>query len=257
MMLKIASWNVNSLRVRLSHVLDWLNIHKPDMLALQEIKLENKDFPLDAFTSIGYHAVYAGQKTYNGVAILSRTPAENINTDMPQWSDPQRRILAATINNIRLINLYIPNGSDLDSPKYLYKLEWLKEMTAYLQQELAQHEHVVIVGDFNIAPEDRDVHDPAAWAGQVLVSEPERQVLRNWLTMGLQDSFRLFEQEPNSFSWWDYRAAAFRRNMGLRIDHIWISPALAKLCKISAIDKTPRKLDRPSDHVPVWAEFNI
>jgi exodeoxyribonuclease III len=256
-MFKIATWNVNSLRVRLPHVLDWLAAHKPDALALQEIKVEDKDFPIDAFTAAGYNAVFAGQKTYNGVAILSKLPLEDINTDMPNYSDLQRRILAATINGIRLINLYIPNGSSLDSPKYEYKLEWLKEITAYLQLELARYQKVVVVGDFNIALEDQDVHDPTAWQGQVLVSEPERQVLRDWAEMGMQDTFRLFEQEPESFSWWDYRAAAFRRNMGLRIDHIWASPALATLCKTCSIDKVPRKLERPSDHTPVWAEFKL
>jgi exodeoxyribonuclease-3 len=256
-MFKIATWNVNSLRVRLPHVLDWLATHKPDALALQEIKVEDKDFPIEAFSAVGYNAVFSGQKTYNGVATLSRHPQEDISTDMPNYTDLQRRILATTINNIRLINLYIPNGSSLDSPKYEYKLEWLKEITTYLQQELKQHEKVVVVGDFNIALEDRDVHDPVAWQGQVLVSEPERQVLRDWASMGMQDTFRLFEQEPDSFSWWDYRAAAFRRNMGLRIDHIWASPALAKLCQSCAIDKAPRKLERPSDHVPVYAEFEI
>jgi exodeoxyribonuclease III len=255
-MFKLATWNVNSLRVRLTHVLDWLNTHQPDALALQEIKLEDKDFPLDAFTTIGYNAVFIGQKTYNGVAIISKLPLSDIQTDLPDYTDPQRRILATTINHIRLINLYIPNGSTVDSDKYLYKLEWLENVTAYLKQQLAHYEKVVVVGDFNIAPEDRDVHDPAAWEGQVLVSEPERQVLRDWETLGFKDMFRLFEQEPESFSWWDYRAAAFRRNRGLRIDHIWASPALAALCHTCAIDKSPRKLERPSDHVPVWAEFN-
>ncbi|MFU8797681.1 MAG: exodeoxyribonuclease III, partial [Gammaproteobacteria bacterium] len=189
-MIKIATWNVNSLRVRLSHVLDWLAAHQPDVLALQEIKLEDKSFPLDAFSAVGYHAIFSGQKTYNGVALLSKIPLTDAY--IPDNTDPQRRILAATINNIRIINLYIPNGSSLDSEKYIYKLAWLENMTAYLQEQLSLYENVVIVGDFNVAPEDCDVHDPVAWQGQVLVSEPERQVLREWATLGLTDTFRLF-----------------------------------------------------------------
>lgn len=256
-MFKIATWNVNSLRVRLGHVVDWINLHQPDVLALQELKLEDKHFPLEAFSELGYHAAYVGQKTYNGVATLSKFPIEDIVTDLPHLDDPQRRILASTIQGIRIINLYVPNGSSTDSPKYIYKLDWLQKVAIYLEEQLAEHERVVVLGDFNIAPEDRDIHDPVTWAGHVLCSAPEREALSNWVKLGFQDSFRLFEQEPNSFSWWDYRAAAFRRNMGWRIDHILVSAALAEQCRSCAIDKEPRKLERPSDHVPVFAEFEL
>ncbi len=256
-MFKITTGNVSSLRVRLPHVLEWIAANQPDVLSLQELKVENKDFPLTAFSELGYHAAYSGQKTYNGVATLSKTPIDDIATDIPNLKDPQRRILAATINHIRVINLYVPNGSSPDSEKYVYKLDWLEKMALFLQQQLSEYEQLVVLGDFNIAPEDRDVHDPEIWKGQVLVSEPERKALSNWAELGLQDTFRLFEQLPESFSWWDYRAAAFRRNMGLRIDHIWVSAMLAKHCLSCSIDKAPRKLERPSDHVPVSAEFSL
>jgi exodeoxyribonuclease-3 len=254
-MLKIATWNVNSLNVRLPQVLEWLCVQQPDILALQETKLTDPDFPTLDIAEAGYRAVFAGQKTYNGVAILSRLPARDIVTDLPGLDDPQRRVLGATIGGTRVLNLYVPNGQAVGSDKYAYKLAWLDKLTAWLETELAQHPRLVMLGDFNIAPDDRDVHDPAAWVGQVLCSEPERTAFRRLLDLGLQDTFRLFPQEDQAFSWWDYRAAAFRRNLGLRIDHILASPALAATCVACQVDKAPRRLERPSDHAPVIAEF--
>lgn len=257
MMFKVATWNVNSLRVRLPHVLDWLIANQPSVLALQETKVEDKDFPLAAFEEVGYRAVFAGQKTYNGVAILSRTEVEDIVTDNPLFPDPQRRILAVTVQNVRIVNLYVPNGESVGSAKYEYKLQWLQKMADYLKQQLQSYPHLMVVGDFNIAPDDRDVHDPEQWRESVLCSEPERLALQNWLELGLTDCFRLFETETGHFSWWDYRAAAFRRNLGLRIDHILISQALVPSCRSCVIDKQPRKLERPSDHTPVMACFEL
>jgi len=249
--LKLASWNVNSLKVRLEQVLAWLDSSQMDILAIQETKLLDENFPLSAFVDKGYHVVFAGQKTYNGVAIISRYPVDDIITDIPDFDDPQRRILMATVAGIRLINLYVPNGSELTSDKYEYKLNWLQKVTAFIQQQMHLYPKVAVVGDFNIAPEDRDVHDPAAWEGAVLVSAPERAAFGQLLQLGLHDSFRNFAQEEQSFSWWDYRAAAFRRNRGLRIDHILLSHELKSLCRQSVIDKEPRKVERPSDHAPV------
>ncbi len=255
--MKIATWNVNSLNVRLPQVLDWLRDRQPDILALQETKLTDPDFPILDIANVGYQAVFAGQKTYNGVAILSRLPASEIVTDLPGLDDPQRRVLGATVGKVRVLNLYVPNGQTVGSDKYAYKLAWLDKLAAWLETELSRHARLVALGDFNIAPEDRDVHDPAAWAGHVLCSEPERAAFRRLLDLGLQDTFRLFEQAERSFSWWDYRAAAFRRNLGLRIDHLLASPALAATCTACQVDKAPRRLERPSDHAPVIAEFNL
>lgn len=251
-MLKLASWNVNSLKVRLDQVLDWLESSQVDVLALQETKLIDDNFPLQAFTDRNYHAVYAGQKTYNGVAVISRLPITEIVTDIPDLVDPQRRILAVTIGDIRLINLYVPNGAAVGSDKYVYKLQWLEKVSTFIQQQLVHHPKLAVVGDFNIAPEDSDVHDPLEWDGCILVSKEERLAFFNLLDLGLKDSFRLFPQEENLFSWWDYRAAGFRRNRGLRIDHILLNSALADNCLSSQIDKLPRKSERPSDHAPVW-----
>ncbi len=253
---KIATWNVNSLNVRLPQVLDWLRDRQPDILALQETKLIDPDFPTLDIANAGYRAVFSGQKTYNGVAILSRLPAGDIATDLPGLDDPQRRVLGATVDKVRVLNLYVPNGQAVGSDKYAYKLAWLEKLTGWLRDELARHPRLVMLGDFNIAPEDRDVHDPAAWAGQVLCSDPERAAFRRFLDLGLKDAFRLFPQEDRAFSWWDYRAAAFRRNLGLRIDHILVSPALAAVCTACQVDKAPRRLERPSDHALVVAEFN-
>jgi exodeoxyribonuclease-3 len=255
--MKIATWNVNSLKVRLPQVLDWLAANRPDILCLQETKLMDENFPATEIEDAGYRVVYAGQKTYNGVAIISREPATNIITDVPGLDDPQRRILGATIDGVRVLNLYVVNGQEVGSDKFEHKLHWLDRVTGYVRKQLQQHERFVVLGDFNITPEDRDVHDPEAWHERILCSTPERNALRKMIELGLTDTFRLFEQQENSFSWWDYRAAAFRRNMGLRIDLILASPALASDCTACTIDRETRRLERPSDHAPVIAEFNI
>lgn len=254
--MRIATWNVNSLRVRLEHVLDWLEQDKVDVLALQETKTKDPDFPVAAFAERGFEVSYSGQPTYNGVAIVSRRPMTDVLTDIPQLEDPQRRILAATIDGVRIYNLYVPNGQSVDSDKYQYKLGWLEALHSQIAGEVRQHEKCILLGDFNIAPEDRDCHDPEAWQGKVLCSEPERDALQKLLQLGFSDVFRQFEQEDESYSWWDYRAAGFRRNLGLRIDLILASTPLAASCLRCEIDKEPRKLERPSDHTPVFAEFS-
>lgn len=251
-MFKLASWNVNSLKVRLEQVLTWMESSDIDVLALQETKLIDDNFPLAAFTDKQYHVHYAGQKTYNGVAIISRLPISDVITDIEGFIDPQRRIMAATIGDIRLINLYVPNGEAIGSDKYDYKLRWLSHVRDFIKQQLQQYDKVAVVGDFNIAPEDCDVHAPEEWQNSVLVSPAERQAFAALLGLGLVDSFRLFTQEDMAFSWWDYRAAGFRRNRGLRIDHILLSKSLSQQCLSSQIDKIPRKWERPSDHAPVW-----
>ena len=253
--MKIATWNVNSLKVRLPHVLDWAREHEPDVIALQETKTTDDTFPADAIVEAGYRATYAGQKTYNGVAILSRSAPSEVQTDIAGLDDPDRRILAATVGGVRVVNLYVVNGREVGSEKYEYKLRWLEAVSEFVRTELERFERVVVLGDFNIAPEDRDVHDPEAWREKILCSTPERAALERMLDMGLQDTFRLFEQEENSFSWWDYRAAGFRRNLGLRIDLILASRAMAGRCTACTIDKTPRRRERPSDHTPVMAQF--
>ncbi len=253
--MKIATWNVNSLRVRLPQVLDWLAAEQPDILALQETKLPDDDFPEEAVRRAGYHCVYSGQKTYNGVAVLSRDPGQDMVTDLPGLEDPQRRVLGLSFGGLRLLNLYVPNGQAVGSDKYDYKLGWLDRLAAYSKHELARHEHLVLLGDFNIAPEDRDVHAPEEWQGMVLCSEPERAGYRRLVDLGLCDTFRRFESGTGLFSWWDYRAAAFRRNRGLRIDLILASRALCEKCTSSRIDTGPRRLERPSDHAPVVATF--
>lgn len=256
-MLKIATWNVNSLKVRLPHVLQWAAEARPDILALQETKCLDEAFPVDDIRAAGYEVVFSGQKTYNGVAILSRTHATDVVKDIPALGDHQRRILAATYGDVRVLNLYVPNGESVGSEKYEYKLRWFKQLTAYVVQELQRHSKLVVLGDFNVAPEDRDVHDPQMWEGNVLFSAPERAALADLLSTGLSDSFRLFPQEDRQYSWWDYRMVAFRRNMGLRIDHILVSAALRERCVSCHIDKAPRKWERPSDHTPVIAEFDL
>lgn len=253
--MRIATWNVNSLKVRLPHLLDWLATRQPDMVCLQETKQEDSQFPLDALRQAGYHAAFSGQKTYNGVAIISKAAPTEIIYGLPGFIDDQKRLIAATVNNIRTICVYVPNGQSVDSDKYQYKLAWLVALHEWLKKELARYPKLVLLGDFNIAPEDRDVHDPKAWAGNVLVSEPERAALRAIEQLGLCDSFRLFEQPEKSYSWWDYRMMAFRRNMGLRIDHILLSNTLVPACTGCTIDRAPRKLERPSDHAPVVAEL--
>jgi exodeoxyribonuclease-3 len=253
--MRIASWNVNSLKVRLPQVLDWLGKHQPDALCLQELKLEDANFPKAELEAAGYAAAYSGQKTYNGVAILSRTPAENIVCGIEGYDDPQRRVISADVGGVRLVCAYVPNGQSLDSDKYRYKLAWLAAFSAWLERELAHHPRIAVLGDYNIAPEDRDVHDPKAWEGQVLVSPPEREAFRRLLQLGFRDSFRLFEQPEKSYSWWDYRMNGFKRNLGLRIDHILLSPGIG--CASCAIDLEPRRNERPSDHAPVIAEIAV
>ncbi|UCG74063.1 MAG: exodeoxyribonuclease III [Chromatiales bacterium] len=254
--MRVASWNVNSLRVRQEHVTQWLADQAPDVLGLQEIKMPTADFPVEAFQAVGYHAVVNGQKTYNGVALLSRHPPEDVSLDLPGLPDSQKRVIAATYGELRAINLYVPNGQSVGSEKYEYKLSWLDALKAYLEEELIRYPRLVVMGDFNIAPDDRDVHDPETWRDKVLCSGPERERLAGLLSLGLQDSFRLFEQPKAVFSWWDYRAAAFRRKMGLRIDLLLVSSALAKECSASNVDIGPRRLERPSDHAPVYADFS-
>lgn len=255
--MKIATWNVNSLRVRLPHVLQWMETTQPDVLALQETKLQDANFPEATFTAAGYHVIYAGQKTYNGMAIISRIPLTDIVTDfLGDADDPQRRLLAATAGSLRIINVYVPNGASLDSDKYPYKLQWLEKLTQFITNEHQRYPHMVILGDFNIAPEDRDVHDPVLWEGHVLTSVPEREAFQKILTTGMSDAFRLLNQETE-YSWWDYRNGAFRRNLGLRIDHILISQALTARCVACYIDKIPRKWSQPSDHAPVMVELDI
>lgn len=255
MTFSIATWNVNSLRVRLPHVQAWLGVSKPDVLALQEIKLTDADFPYEAIQAAGYQAVVSGQRTYNGVALLTRAPAENIITDIPGLEDHQRRVLAATIAGVRVINLYVPNGESVNSEKYPYKLNWLKHLTLWLKDEIKEHAKLVVVGDFNIAPQNIDVYNPKAWEGQVLFSEPEREAFQGLLDLGLKDIFRVVHPELQAFSWWDYRMNAFKRKMGLRIDHILVTEALAAVCERCVIDEGPRALERPSDHAPVAARF--
>jgi len=252
--MKIATWNVNSLKVRLPHLLGWLAQQQPDVVCLQETKQQDADFPHAELQAAGYHSVCSGQKTYNGVAILSREPIADVRTGIPDFADEQKRVIAATIADVRIVCVYVPNGQSVDSDKYQYKLNWLAALTAWLKDELAKHPKLALLGDYNIAPEDRDVHDPQAWQGNVLVSEPEREAFKGLAALGLRDAFRLFEQDAKSYSWWDYRMLAFRRNQGLRIDHILISAALQ--CTVCVIDKAPRKLERPSDHTPVIAEVN-
>ena len=256
--MKLATWNVNSLNVRLPRVLAWLAAAKPDLVCLQETKLEDAKFPRQQLADAGYAAHYSGQRTYNGVALLVRDgigAATDILTALPGFADVQQRVLAATIAGTRVIGFYVPNGQAVDSDKYRYKLEWCRAATAFLASELARHPALALAGDFNIAPEDRDVHDPNLWRGQVLCSDPERRVFADWLALGLKDSFRLFEQPEKTFSWWDYRQLAFPKNRGLRIDHILLSAPLAAKCSGCWIDRNARKGEKPSDHAPVIAEL--
>jgi exodeoxyribonuclease III len=254
---KIASWNVNSLKVRLPQVLSWLESRQPDVLALQETKLTDENFPVEAIKAVGYQVAFSGQKTYNGVALLARSEIIDTVTDPAGLEDAQRRILAGTVNGVRIVNLYVVNGEAVDSEKYAYKLDWLRRVHLWLKVELAAHPRMVVLGDFNIAPDDRDVHDPEAWRGEVLCSEPERDALRRMLDLGFADCFRLTVQPEQQFSWFDYRAASFRRNRGLRIDLILASASLLQQCRHSSIDLEPRGWERPSDHAPVIAEFQI
>jgi exodeoxyribonuclease-3 len=255
--MQVASWNVNSLRVRLPQLADWLAANPVDVIGLQETKLTDDLFPQSQIESLGYQVIRCGQKAYNGVALLSRQALSAECPDIPGFQDEQRRVIAATSGGIRYVNVYIPNGQSPLSEKYTYKLGWLEALTGYLRAELAAHPKLIVMGDFNIAPDDRDVHDPAAWAGGVMVSEPERAALRGLLALGLSDTFRLFEQQPQIFSWWDFRTNGFRRNHGVRIDLVLASSALAGACRSSSVDYGPRRNDRPSDHAPALASFDI
>ncbi|HEX8786354.1 MAG TPA: exodeoxyribonuclease III [Telluria sp.] len=251
--MKLATWNVNSLKVRLPHLLQWLESNPVDVLCIQETKLTDDKFPVAEIEAAGYQVVFSGQKTYNGVAILSKHPIADVVRNNPHYPDEQQRLLAATIEGIRIICAYVPNGQAVGSDKYAYKMAWLEALHAWVREEMALHPQFAILGDYNIAPEDRDVHDPLEWAGQIHCSDGEREALRGLCGLGLTDAFRLFEQPDKQYSWWDYRQLAFRRNRGLRIDHILLSPALAQRCQSCAIDREPRKWEQPSDHTPVVA----
>lgn len=256
-MFKLATWNVNSIRARLPHVLDWLAAHQPDVLGLQETKVVDADFPYESLRSAGYHVVHSGQKGYNGVALLTRAPVADVAAAPPGLDGEQKRILAATAGPVRVVNVYVPNGERVGSEKYAFKLNWYAALRRYLAAELTRYPLLAVVGDFNVAPEERDVHDPRLWQNQVFFSEPERAALKLVLATGLADVFRRFEAAPGHYSWWDYRQGAFRRNLGLRIDHIFCSRQLAEQCRACFIDRTPRGLERPSDHAPVVAELDL
>ncbi|MBS0457625.1 MAG: exodeoxyribonuclease III [Proteobacteria bacterium] len=254
--MKIASWNVNSLNVRLGHLLQWLADARPDVVALQETKLEDHKFPDTALAQAGYRSVFSGQKTYNGVAILARQPLADVQSGIPGFEDPQKRVLAATVGGVRVVDLYVVNGQAVGSEKYDYKLRWLAALRDWLAEEIVRHPKLVVLGDFNIAPDDRDVHDAVVWNDDsILTSTAERAALRRLFDLGLHDSYRLFHDEGGQFSWWDYRQAAFRRNLGLRIDLLLASHALRASCVAAGIDRTPRSWERASDHTPVWVEL--
>ena len=254
--MKIASWNVNGIRARLDHVLDWLKVNQPDVLALQETKAMDEVFPFDVFKPLGYQVSIYGQKAYNGVALLTKKPLREIKRGVEGFKDDQTRVIIGDYNDVLIINVYVPNGQSVGSEKFDYKMRWLKHFYIYLETLLKTHQEIVILGDFNIAPADIDVHDPELWKNKVLCSEKERGWLTQILNLGFVDSFRLFEQQEGLYSWWDYRAAAYRRKMGMRIDLILISEVLKKDCVKSYIDETPRGKDKPSDHTPVLIELN-
>ena len=253
--MKLATWNVNSLKVRLPHLLEFLAAEAPDAVALQETKCADEAFPGAEIEAAGYRWVHNGQKTYNGVAVLTRDECVGVGRGIPAFTDVQSRVIGGNVCGMRVVSVYVPNGQSVGSDKYRYKLDWLAALTAWLQAELAEHPRLVVMGDFNIAPENRDVHDPLAWEGQVLFSEPEREALKRLIALGFVDAFRLFEQPEKSFTWWDYRMNAFRRNLGLRIDHILLSPALAPRARACRVELGPRRLERPSDHAPVVCEL--
>jgi exodeoxyribonuclease III len=255
-LMKLATWNVNSLAVRLPQVLDWLATHQPDVLCLQETKLTDDKFPDQALAAAGYRVQWFGQKTYNGVALITRTDATDVVKNIPGLDDPQARVIAGTVDGVRVIGAYFPNGQAIDSEKFVYKMRWLAALREWVACEVSAHPRLVLMGDYNIAPEDRDVYDPVAWAGQVLCTPEERAHFRGLIDLGLHDAFRLFEQPPKSWSWWDYRNLAFRRNQGLRIDHILVSEPLKARVSACVIDKLPRKNERPSDHAPVVLDLS-
>lgn len=257
--MKLASWNINSLNVRLPHVIDWLAANPVDVLCLQELKLPDEKFPEAQLKAIGYRSFYAGQKTYNGVAILTREDipfdAASIQRNIPGFEDPQQRLIAVTLNDTRVICAYFPNGQAPGTDKFAYKLKWMDALSTWLESELSQHERLALLGDYNIAPAERDVHDPLAWEGQNLVSPEERAAFTRLCSLGLTDAFRCFEQAEKIYSWWDYRMLSFRRNAGLRIDHILLSSTLTAACERCIIDKIPRGWLQPSDHAPVIADI--
>lgn len=253
--MRLATWNVNSLKVRLPQVLNWLAVNQPDVLCLQETKLQDENFPTTEIMNAGYQSIYAGQKTYNGVALLGKKVGNEVITAIPGLIDPQRRVLAATYGDARVVCIYVPNGESVGSEKYQYKLDWLVALNKWLRDELIKYPKLALLGDFNIAPEERDVHDPELWEGKVLFSYLEREAFKELLKLGLVDSFRLFNQPDKSYTWWDYRMMAFRRNMGMRIDHILLSKEFASTCTTCTIDKEPRKNERPSDHSPVIVDL--
>ena len=255
--MKLATWNVNSLAVRLPQLLDWLAVHQPDVLCLQETKLTDDKFPHAAIDAAGYQVQWFGQKTYNGVALISKLPATDIVRNIPGHDDHQARVIAGTVGGVRIIGAYIPNGQSVESEKFPYKLAWLSALRDWVATEQTTHPQLALLGDYNIAPEDRDVHDPVAWAGQVLCTPEERAHFKGLIALGLHDAFRLFEQAPKLYSWWDYRMLAFRKNQGLRIDHILVSEALRPRVTSCVIDKLTRKNERPSDHAPVICELQL
>ena len=255
-MFKVATWNVNSLKVRLPHVIAWVKKENPDVLALQETKSIDENFPTDVIEEAGYHVSFVGQKTYNGVATISKLPITTISKSLPNYDDKQKRVLAIKTDGITILNIYVPNGSEVNSEKYKYKLEWFSKLHPFINELKKENSRLIILGDFNIAPEDRDVHSPEEWEGCVLVSKPERDEFKKLLSDDMSDCFRIYNEEAGHYSWWDYRAASFRRDRGVRIDHIIASKNMTKICQACYIDKNPRKLERPSDHTPVVAEFN-
>jgi len=260
--MKIASWNVNSLRVRLQHTLDWIEANQPDALCLQELKLPDTDFPSDAFTEIGYQSAFTGQKTYNGVATITKSELKNVVLDLPNFEDEQRRYVAGDLTTesgqtLRLINVYVPNGQALDSDKFQYKRAWFAKLQQSIRDNLNQYDNVLLVGDFNITPSDLDVHDPAKWRGKIHCSDIERLMLQKLMSEGLFDTYRKFNRDGDQFSWWDYRTSGYSRNEGLRIDLILASSSMLNNAESCLIDEAPRKLERPSDHTPVVANFNL
>ena len=255
--LSIASWNVNSLRVRLEQVVDWLQATQVDVLGLQELKMTDEEFPTEAFAKLGYHSVFTGQKTYNGVALISKRPLENIVTNLPNFDDPQRRYIAATCKGVRIVNVYVPNGQELNSDKFQYKQTWFAHLKQAMRADMQHHPRTVLMGDFNITPVDIDVHDPDKWRGKIHCSATERLMLQSLMAEGLYDTYRQFNQQGDCFSWWDYRGGGYRANEGLRIDLILSSAAALSNAVDCRIDEAPRKLERPSDHTPVIARYEF
>ena len=255
--MRLATWNVNSLKVRLPHLLEWLAQAKPDAMCLQETKTEDANFPVAEIRAAGYEAVFCGQKTYNGVAILSRTPISDVQHGMPDFPDDPKRLIAASVGGVRILSVYAPNGQEPGSDKYAYKLRWFGAFASYLANDLEKYPKLAALGDYNVAPEDRDVHDPKRWKDKIHASVPERAAFKALLDLGLKDAFRLFDQPEKQFTWWDYRLNAFARGWGLRIDEILLSPELARRCRACAIDKSPREKERPSDHAPVYADLDL